>query len=390
MNIRGLVSKITAVVGIMHGRKVFGGPVQADLRLTNRCNIRCIHCYYNAPGLQLPAVASLRRAKRAGQELPAESDIREEMQREADPHRMITVINELLSLGTRRFQIGGNGEPFFYKNIMEIAERIKRSGSYCLANTNGTLLDQDTADSLINMKFDELRITTMAGSPEVYCRTHPGMTEKMFYNLEQNILYLSERKKTLRVKRPVLILVLIVIAQNHDRLHEFAEFAVRVGAQGVLFRPVDDIGEPGLASTLLTEQQAIDVQEQMRELGSFLNFNGITHNIDYFNRIFREQLNTETLYNTIPCYYGWLAAFIDPGGEIYPCCRCYGPMGNIYEAGFQEIWNSQGYERFREEALQINKRGKPVTGCDCYSCVHHTANLRVYKMLHPMKRIPGN
>ena len=27
-----------------------------------------------------------------------------------------------------------------------------------------------------------------------------------------------------------------------------------------------------------------------------------------------------------------------------------------------------------------------ISGCDCYSCVHHTANLRVYQRLHPVKR----
>ena len=39
MSFGELPSKIMTVLGILHGSRAFGGPVQANLRLTNRCNI---------------------------------------------------------------------------------------------------------------------------------------------------------------------------------------------------------------------------------------------------------------------------------------------------------------------------------------------------------------
>jgi len=386
MNFKEAVSQIRAVAGIIHGSRAFGGPVQANLHLINRCNIRCIHCYYNSPYVEVPSYAPVRNAKRTGQELPSSDEIKKLMKTEADPGFMRTVIEELLSMGTRRWQIGGNGEPFLYKGILELIGILKRSGSYCLANTNGTLIDTDTADSLIKMQFDELRITTMAGTPEVYERTHPGISHETFYKLKQNLMYMADQKAALKVRRPNISLPFIVIAQNYDNLFEFAEFAAEVGANQVLYRPVDDIEDPGLAKTVPSEVQAASVLEQLREVKPFLESRGIGHNIDYFKKTFRKKLDTKNLYSLIPCYYGWLSSFINPQGDVYPCCRCYDSLGNAYEKSFKEIWNGSIYQQFRKKALQINKTLKPLRGCDCFNCVHGTANLKAYKALHPIKR----
>lgn len=390
MYIKELVSKLRAMAGIIHGSNVFGGPVQANLRLTNRCNIRCIHCHYQSPELEHPSFPPVRRAKRAGLELPSSDTLKSMMKSEAEPKQLMNVIDEFLDMGTRRFQIGGNGEPFLYKNIIEIIDRLKRSGSYCLANTNGTLITKEVAESLIRMKFDELRITTMAGTPEVYVRTHPGIPERMFYNLEKNLRYLSDQKNSLQVKMPEITLVTVVIAQNCDSLYEFAELAVRIGAQRVLFRPVDDTGEAGLLKTVPTGKQALHVGEQLKAIKPLLESNGIGHNIGYFIKIFHEQLNTEEVYRVIPCYYGWLATFVNPEGSVYPCCRCYTPHGNINEKSIREIWHGTSYKQFRKEALRINRSRKPVQGCDCYRCVHYAANFRIYNTLHPFNKVTVN
>jgi radical SAM protein with 4Fe4S-binding SPASM domain len=380
-----MASRIRAVLGIMHGRRAFGGPIQANLRLTNRCNIRCIHCYYNSPYVEKPAFAPLRRAKQIGEDLPSSMEMNSLRHANADSKQMRSVIYELLRLGTRSWQLGGNGEPFMHQEFLEFAGILKRSGSHCITNSNGTLIDAEIADQLIRMQFDELRVTTMAGTPESYVRTHPGSTKEKFSILKRNLEYIVEQRNALNARRPKITLVTVVIAENSDSLVEFAQFAAHIGADRVLFRPVDDIDDPGLAKVVPSELQAVSVQEQLAEVRLFLESRSIGHNIDYFRTIFRGQLNTEALYKHIPCYYGWLASFIDPDGEVYPCCRCYEPLGNAFERGFAEIWQGTSYQKFRHEALHISSSGRPVSGCDCYSCVHHTANLKVYQALHPLK-----
>jgi hypothetical protein len=59
-----------------------------------------------------------------GDNPPDKKEMKSLLRVEADSERVKTLISQLLRMGTRIFQLGGNGEPFFYKNVMEII--IKR------------------------------------------------------------------------------------------------------------------------------------------------------------------------------------------------------------------------------------------------------------------------
>jgi radical SAM protein with 4Fe4S-binding SPASM domain len=385
VSLRQQLSYARALIGILHGEKAFGGPVRANLMLTNRCNMRCIHCYFYSPYLDLPMLSPLRRTKLENKAFDDPHCLRALQRVDADTSLIRKFASDLFRLGTVRFELSGQGELLLHRDAIEIMGFMKHAGVYCTANTNGTLLNREIVDELIRIGFDELRITTMAGTPGLYVHTHPGSQETIFFKLRDNLLYLNERKMERGVRKPEVTLVFVVIAQNCDGIMDFARFAARVGADRVLFRPVDDLEDAGLAKVVPTDTQSELVRGQLAETRTFLKSRGIRHNIDNFQRVFRTQLDTSELYRRIPCYIGWLSVEVGPDGEIYPCCRCYEPLGNINEQSFQEIWNGQGYSRFRKEAVHRHTSRKLVRGCGCNSCVHHTANLRVYRYLHPFK-----
>ncbi len=389
MNLSQRIAQAKALLGMIHGERAFGAPVQVNLRITNRCNLRCIHCYYYSPYVEEPNYPALRAARRLGRQSPDSGYLKRMLTASADSTQLRSLAEELIGMGVRSWQLGGNGEPFMHKDALDLIGLLKHAGSSCNANTNGTLLDNTAMDELIKVRFDELRITTMAGTLEVYMRTHPGVSGDTFVKLADTLLYVAERKAAAGVRRPEITLVFIVIAQNAEDVFKFAEFAAHVKADRVLYRPVDDVKDPGLAHLVPTEKQAAYIEEQLGEAESYLISKGILHNIRVFRKIFRRKLYTEALYKTIPCHYGWLAVMIEPDGSVYPCCRCFEPLGNVYEQKFREIWNGRSYRRYRKEAVQLNVRKTPVRGCDCYSCVHHTANLRAYRVLHPLKGKPA-
>ena len=134
-----------------------------------------------------------------------------------------------------------------------------------------------------------------------------------------------------------------------------------------------------------TKEQSEHVIKQLIEAQAYLDSRKIEHNIGYFLKVFKQTLDTSTLYDIIPCYYGWLASRVEVDGLVYPCCRCFEPLGNVSKNSFSEIWNGVAYRRFRKEAFNINKRKSSVNGCECYGCPHYIANLRTYGMLHPLK-----
>jgi radical SAM protein with 4Fe4S-binding SPASM domain len=256
----------------------------------------------------------------------------------------------------------------------------------CTVNTSGYLLDRDKIDELIAMEFDEIRVTTMAGTPEMYRRTHPKAHGTAFDRIRDNLLYMAERKKALGVKRPDVRLFTIVISENYDSMEEFARFAVDIQADRVMYRPYDDVEDPGLAALVPTEDQASAVREQLAEVKPFLESKGVSHNIDHFLKIWDNQVNTAALYRIIPCYYGWASTQILVSGKVYPCGRCYDSFGDIFQDDFRDIWHGSAYRKFRAEGRRLNKGETTVSGADCNRCSHHAANLRVYRALHPLKR----
>ena len=368
----------------MHGKQVFGGPIQAELGLTNRCNIRCIHCYYHSTHLERPSLRPVRKARLTGLELPSHEEIKRMQTLEADTERTNGLIDNLIEMGTRRFQFSGNGETFLHENALEFMSRAKHVGCTCWALTAGHMFNREKIDALIDMELDELRITIMAGTGELYLRTHPGIKESAFDDLQENLLYLAERKRALKKQKPILNLFYVVVSENHNGLMEFAKFANQVQADGVQYRPFDDVGDPGLASLILSTDQALYVREQLTEVKPYLESKGIKHNINNFLAAFRRRLDTTALYQIIPCYYVWLVVRIEPDGGLFPCCRSSVPLGNVYEQEFREIWHGETYRRLRKEALTINRNGKPH-GCTCKSCVNYAANLRIYRYFHPLR-----
>ncbi len=241
MKLRQMLSQVKAVMGITHGSRAFGGPFQAALWLTNRCNIRCIHCFFFSPYIDKPNLYEVRKARIMRTELPDNNYIKSPQKLDADSQQTQSLIDELLGMGTRNFLFSSSGEPFLHKNALEFMGRVKHAGCTSIVETNGTLLDNTTIDELINIGFDELRITTMAGTREMYTRTHPGATNRTFDNLRNNLIYLAKRKTALGVRHPEVSLVYVVVADNYDGLFDFAKLAGLVRADRVFFRPVDDI-----------------------------------------------------------------------------------------------------------------------------------------------------
>ena len=380
------LSYLRTVLGIIHGSRAFGGPFQILLSLTNRCNIRCVHCIFHSPLLERPNLGPLRKARFMSLPFPKDEELKRIQSLEIDPKRTSALIDEVVRMGTRRFQFSGSGEPFLHRNALEFMGRAKHSGCTCVVNTNGTLLSREVMDELLGMRFDELQITTMAGSPKVYCQTHLGSKNDDFDKIEANLLYLAERKKALALHQPKVTLCNVVISPNHNGLMEFARFASNVDAERVLFRAFFNVKDESLSSMVPGPEETSIIFDQMAQVKLYLDSVGIEHNVNNFLCVFRGKLDTSDLYLKIPCYYGWLSTRIEVDGEVYPCCRCHVPLGNIQQSDFNDIWHAESYASFRRKASRINKLADPIAGCACDQCANFNANLSVYEFLHPVKR----
>ncbi len=374
------------LLGILSGNRTFGGPLQANLSLTNRCNIRCHHCYYHSPFAEIPSLRPVRSARLNGINMPDDIErIRSLQAIDADDSKMKRLLDELFESGTFRFHISGGGEPFMHENALEYIERIKNAGRECTVNTNGLLLSKSTVDRLIETGCDELKITVMAGDEETYLKTHSGLAKRAFESLEHNLSYLSEKKRSREVTRPKVTVVCIITRENMDGLLQVSNFAGKVGANSMHYRSMDDAGDEKLRQLIPFKEQISEIRKQLETAGVFLAARKIDHNIEALLRGLKEKLDTSSFYRVSPCYYGWLSVSIDADGLLYFCCRAYMPLGNVFNESFHDVWDTRLYRLRRTAARHIPDHGKSVPDCDCNACIHHAANFKVFKLLHPLR-----
>lgn len=384
---------IRALAGIANGRKAYGGPVTLNLGLTDRCNLRCIHCRYHSPKKQTkdryreqvdryekPPLASLRLSKKP-------------VGREADSRFAHNLIEEVAVLGTPRLLFAGDGEPFLHRNALDLMARAKHLGLHTTVFTNGTQLDRETVDELIRIRLDVLRVSILGASAQEYADTHSKDDPAAFDQLKSRLLQLLDRKKSRTSVKPRLVLYTTALAQNFRGLRALADLAVDLGADAVVFLALDDIGDEGIASLSPNEEQVEIIHKQAESVAAHLEEQEIQHNLRAFlNVLHQGRLYTGDIYQKIPCYYGWLASVIKPDGNVFFCCSARRPIGNLNEQTFTNLWRSSAYARVRNEAKTIHIRGTSVSGSICHKCVHYAANQRVHSYLRPFagRRGDGN
>jgi radical SAM protein with 4Fe4S-binding SPASM domain len=379
-----LASYMRVALGILDGSRSFGGPLQANLTVSNRCNLRCKHCYVYSPLAGESSIRAVRARLHDVSPPSSAAEIAAIHHLDVDADWMKELVGDFRRLGTRRFQFSGNGELFMHPRAVEILGFAKQSRSHVLVNTNGVLLEPDVIDRLITMKLDEIRITLMAGSPELYASLHPSASADAFDKVTRQLLYLQQRKRTLGTNTPLLTLVAIVVSENCGGLLDFAQYACRAGANLVLYKAFDAFDKPGLTTLIPTNEQQTEARKQLAEAMLLLQQHRISHNITAFLPTFRPELDTGPFYRRVPCYYGWLATCIDLDGRVFFCSRCDKPLGNAHDEPFSSIWNSEAYRRRRRQALEICRRGWNSQDSDCAHCPHSFANRRVFRMFHPL------
>lgn len=132
------------------------GPTQLSIDITNRCNLRCLHCFNNSGCNQI-------------------------LNDELSDEEVLTFIDSLEKLKLYNFCFCG-GEPLIRKNLLiEAAKHLKRMGVDNISMvTNGLLLSEDVFLDLTLAGINRIQISIDGGSPQShdYLRGCEGAFEK--------------------------------------------------------------------------------------------------------------------------------------------------------------------------------------------------------------------
>jgi len=285
-------------------------PIMVSLHVTNRCNLRCPHCYANYDN-------------RFGD--PPPDFTTEEIER---------YIDDLYRLGMRWLTLLG-GEPLLRRDIGRIIRHAKRKGILVDLVTNGYLLPEKL-EEILPVDFICLSIEGDEAQHD-WARNTPGAYRAILRALE-----------ALKDRGPKIRLHATLLRSNIEGIRHLSELAKRYDA------------EFGYSQVIVHEyNDSPEVRFSEEELRSFwrrLRENRATATscynsgfvLDYiadwpteYRKLIRDSEDTKKYpgFDFLKCQYGERYCYIDSEGYMYRCIVGGVKSGpNIREVGVEVAW----------------------------------------------------
>ncbi|MBN1814784.1 MAG: radical SAM protein [Anaerolineae bacterium] len=295
-------------------------PLVGTLEVTERCNLRCVHCYWShePPEPELSYI---------------------EIQR---------ILREAADMGCFGLLLTG-GEPFVRKDFLDIYTDAKKLGFWITLFTNATLITPEIADYLEEWRPRKVEVSVYGATAQTY-ETVTAVTGS-FGRCLRGLELLAERDIPLVIKT-------MALRQNLHELEAMKALAARFGAAfrfDASVHPRNDHSLIPYESRLPADQAAaLDWQDEERCAEWTDLFQKFYGKVRVSNRIFR-------------CGAGVNMFLVDPYGLASPC-RLVRSLGvSLRETSLQEAW-----DRFPAQMSGTLPAGNPCTDCKigllCQQC----------------------
>ncbi|MFO7956553.1 MAG: radical SAM protein [Candidatus Brocadiia bacterium] len=332
----------------MGGGRALMPPRYIDIKMTNRCNLRCKMCG------QWGEQGTFRNA--------SPDVLREELSLE----ELRELADQVASFRPMFYLWGG--EPFLYGDLIPFMRYLKSRRLMCAINTNGTRL-LETAEELVAAGSVANILISVDGPREVHdaVRGVEGTYEKVMAGVRR----IQDEKRSTGRTKPYLTFVTTVNVDNAREFPEVYEIAAREG--------IDFVGLQ--FGTFTTRETGPAYEARMRRCldceatswGGFLSYDteldiaavqdgvrrlrGARHPFGtYFVPDLQPEdipgyyAGTKPLEGHNSCVVPWMRADILPNGDVYPCIDFPDYIvGNIRETSLMELWNGPRYVAFRRE-----------------------------------------
>ncbi len=293
-------------------------PLSGTMALTDRCNLRCVHCY-------IPPAAVGTPAGRAGAELGTDAWLR--------------LLDEVAEAGCLNLLLTG-GEPLLRRDFGALFTRAKRNGMLTTVFTNGTLVDDAVLEAFAAWPPRAVEVSLYGATEATYEAVTgvPGSYRKCRAGIDA----LLASGVPLRLKTMLL----------RPNRHEFDAMAALAKSLGVKFRHDPSVfprfdGDPGPTRLRVPPEEAVAIEmadpERVRDWARFRERTG-------------KLAPQDQLYT---CGAGRVMFHLDPHGTLRPCLMVRNLAANVSRGGFARAW--------REVMPRLADRAAPP-GFRCRDC----------------------
>jgi len=282
------------------------------------------------------------------------ADIRRTITEAAD---MITAWSEDYGIAfSRSINITG-GEPLLRRDLFTILDEARRQSFDCSLLTNGTLVTNDIAKTLVELKISGVQVS-MEGPEEI----HDSIRGKgSFAASASGIEYLVDAGLPVTINATLSSL-------NASSLKQVIAFASHVGARRIGFSRLVPAGKGrALLSRMLRSDEVKELYESVLPL-EIRALEIVTG--DPIAAQMKKPSNGDAGNTAMSgCSAGVAGLTILPNGNVTPCRRLPLSLGNVRRDSLREIWaTSPILEALRDRSKYKGKCGTCHRWAHCRGC----------------------
>ncbi|MEC7988143.1 MAG: radical SAM protein [Myxococcota bacterium] len=292
----------------------------------------------------------------------------------------IRIVEDAAKIGVKQVYVLGGGEPFLKKNILSLLKTIKKHGMYGMITTNGSLIDAQLSQALLDMNWDEIHFSIDGSNAE----THDTLRGQhgSFRKAVQTACRLSTMRERYNKTTPRIVIHTVVTNQNYTELPAIVSLAHAIKASRVDFdsliayRPEQNKLQLTPAQQRHLPRIAKEAHERATEfqiettLQNFLQ----SDRVERGHRLPAADKKRKGLSGA-PCLKAWHHLVIQNDGKTAPCCVLSGSGGSIKGTTVSELWIEDTFLKRVRSAMEAHN---PIDRCrECsWNILRHEAEIR--------------
>jgi radical SAM protein with 4Fe4S-binding SPASM domain len=307
--------------------------------LTERCNLRCRHCYQEGV---------------SSEELTF-SEIRQGVEEIAE---MVKAWAEAYEIAFSPSMNVTGGEPFFRSDLFEILETMAEKGFDLFLLSNGILIDRERAERLAGLSVKGVQVS-LEGPEEI----HESIRGKGSFSASlKGVGHL--------IAAGIVVTLNMTLSEiNAGTIADMMTLTKSLGVNRLGFSRLVPSGKgTGLLPYLLSKEKVRDLYRGIfsRTVEGIEIVTGDPVATQMSNLGNREDLGSVPLGG---CAAGLSGLTILSDGSVMPCRRLPVPIGNIREDSLRELWvSSPVLERLRDKSQYQGKCGSCHRWAACRGC----------------------